>query len=479
MARPIDLCALLSVLAAAGLSGCLAPPVEPTESSTTTTHRPTTTPSTPTSGLWNIDFRPGLDLSVCHGAPLTWTGLDVTVEQDGTFGGSWSVQYPGTLSMTGHTDGHVFVATLACGSGMASGSVHATRAGSSFAGVFRFDGAQGTVSIARPSMETPQPTWTSTSTSHPPTTTPSSSAAPTTSAAPPEPTGIKVGSNANHVAVTPDGRMALVTFNTSPGAVRIVSLAQGQVLSTIATDPYPGSVVITPDGTTAVVAHAHSLSIIDLATATVTASVATPCIADSLYGLAMSPDGKSVATTVLSSGCTRTLLGILDIQGKTIATGQDLNLGQATQGVAYAPDGASVIVALGATGTKVLRVPVGSGPMVAIPDTSSTFSLVLIPGTTDLLASSGEGETVKRISLASNAVTSTIDCGSNQATRNVAVTPDGAHAIVVAPFDTCIVALATGTVETTYDVGGNNVAVTPDGRLAVVTLGDSLQVYEI
>ncbi|HVR03329.1 MAG TPA: hypothetical protein VMT47_14425, partial [Polyangia bacterium] len=94
------------------------------------------------------------------------------------------------------------------------------------------------------------------------------------------------------------------------------------------------------------------------------------------------------------------------------------------------------------------------------------------------LVTSGEGETIKRISLATNAVTGTIMFDTNQDVGNIAIAHGGAVAVAVGDFKVGVLSLADGTVTSTFSLAGRSVAVTPDGHRALVTgAGASGKVY--
>lgn len=107
--------------------------------------------------------------------------------------------------------------------------------------------------------------------------------------------------------------------------------------------------------------------------------------------------------------------------------------------------------------------------LTTIPNVSSSFGIASTPDGASALVSSGQSDTIKRISLSTNTVTATFPYGSNQDAHNVAITPDGTIAVVVGDFDIGILSLVTNTLITTYPGGGNSVAITPDGETALIT----------
>jgi YVTN family beta-propeller protein len=71
------------------------------------------------------------------------------------------------------------------------------------------------------------------------------------------------------VAVTPDGGTVYVAYDTSFDAISVIDTATDTVVgSPIPVGAYPGGVAVTPGGSKAYVANAHSndVSVIDTAT---------------------------------------------------------------------------------------------------------------------------------------------------------------------------------------------------------------------
>ena len=147
--------------------------------------------------------------------------------------------------------------------------------------------------------------------------------------------------------------------------------------------------------------------------------------------------------------------------------------------MAILPDGASALVSLGILGTSVKRVALAGGAVTDIINTSSSFGIAITPDGSEALIASGDGDTIKRVSLASNAVTGSIEYASNQDPHNIAITPDAALAVAVGSFNVGVLSLSSGTVVKTFSGGGRSVAITPDGRRALVTLGSTVRVFDL
>lgn len=286
-----------------------------------------------------------------------------------------------------------------------------------------------------------------------------------------------VGANAHGVAVTPDGTQALVTLSDEAGTLQVLSLDDGSIADSIDLASFPGAVAVTPDGTKAVVNHLSTVSVVTLSTKTVQ-SVPSPCASDTLYGIAVTPDSTRAVTTMFNGSCVSNTLAVIDLASASIGDQHPIS-GTLAAGVAVTSDGSSALVARGIVGSLVDRVALVGGAVTGITDTSSSFGIAVTPDGTEALIASGDGDTVKRVSLATSAVTGSIEFASNQDAHNIAISSDGALAVVVGSFDVGVLSLASGTVVETFGGGGRSVAITPDGKRALVTAGSTLRVYSL
>src|SRR5205823_513993 len=123
----------------------------------------------------------------------------------------------------------------------------------------------------------------------------------------------RVGSNAHGVAVTPDGTKAYVALSNASGAVQVVNLPGFALGALIPVSAYATSVAMAPNGGTVMVTSQKNIAAIDVATDTVAATINPPCVADTLYGITVTPDGTRALLPVLSAGCTQSLLGSISM----------------------------------------------------------------------------------------------------------------------------------------------------------------------
>jgi DNA-binding beta-propeller fold protein YncE len=293
---------------------------------------------------------------------------------------------------------------------------------------------------------------------------------------------VSVGASPHGVAVTSSGKV-VVSNDTMPGSVTLLDLATLKT-EAIAVSNHPGVVAVTPDGKTALVPHVapNEVSIIDLVSKTVTGTIAPPCVATTLYGLAIKADGSAAVMPDVSGGCINDVLDVIPLPGSAISKGLPLGTSATAFGVAVTPDGATALVTRGVTATSMRRVDLGTGVVTTIAGTSSTFGVAITPDGATALVTSGPGDTVKPIVLATGAVGTPIAFESNSEVCNVAIAPDGKHAVVVGSFNVAVLSLAPNAVVRMPAVAGRCVAIAPDGSRAFVTgagVGGKLYVIKL
>lgn len=91
-----------------------------------------------------------------------------------------------------------------------------------------------------------------------------------------------------------------------------------------------------------------------------------------------------------------------------------------------------------------------------------------------------QGDSLQRVSLATNAVTKTLSPIYSTAFQGIAITADDKFAFAVGSFEKIVVSLADNKVIQTFSTGANSAATTPDGLRFYVTDGvnGTVRVYK-
>jgi len=280
---------------------------------------------------------------------------------------------------------------------------------------------------------------------------------------------VAVGVSPHGVAVTPNGKSVVVGNDAKPGSVTVLDLATMQATA-IGVSGQPGVVAVTPDSKTVLAAQTNTVAVVDLTTMAATGVIASPCVATTLYGLAIKADGSAAVIPDFTGGCINDVLDVVPLPGTAISKALPLGTSATAFGVAVTPDGASALVTRGVTTTSMKRVDLGSGTVTTITGTSSSFGVAVTPDGKTAWVTSGGSDTVKPIDLATNTVGTGLPFESNSEVCNLAIAPDGKHAVVVGSFNIAILTLgATPAVGSMYSVAGRCAAIAADGSRAFVT----------
>lgn len=227
-------------------------------------------------------------------------------------------------------------------------------------------------------------------------------------------------------------------------------MAAGPV-SRIEVGMHPAHVITDLNGTRAFVTNAEddTLSVIDLSSRTVTATVAT---GDYPHGQRLSPDGREIMVANVQSGT----VSVIDTETlKEVAT---ILVGITPVQVGFTPDGSLLYVSLRdanqvavvevKTRTLVATVDVGRNPIQVFATPDGRFVYVANQGTED-----SPDNTVSVIEVATNTVVATIVTG--RGAHGVVVSSDGATVFVTNILDATVSAIdvATQTVIATISVG--------------------------
>jgi DNA-binding beta-propeller fold protein YncE len=169
-------------------------------------------------------------------------------------------------------------------------------------------------------------------------------------------------SGPSHVAITPDGRTALVSRNNDH-LVSVLSIQNNTVTYTkrdIASGLKPYGIEITPAGDVALVANvgagpsggSDTISVIDLKL-TPPRAVDQIAAGPTVEGISLSPDGRFVAVTVMNGSNLSKASGLANdfgfvkvysVKGTTVAPVASAQVGRWCQGAAWTPDAHTVFV---------------------------------------------------------------------------------------------------------------------------------------
>ena len=169
-------------------------------------------------------------------------------------------------------------------------------------------------------------------------------------------------SGPSHVAITPDGRTALVTRNND-SLISILSIDGNTVTYAkrdIAAGYKPYGLEITPAGDLGLVAHigvgatggVDTIGVIDLR-ATPIRTIDQIAVGSTLEGIAISPDGRYVAVTVMNGSNNPPgsplfndfgRLRVLTIANRTVTPAAETRIGHWCQGVTWTRDSRRLVV---------------------------------------------------------------------------------------------------------------------------------------
>ena len=283
-------------------------------------------------------------------------------------------------------------------------------------------------------------------------------------------TVISTGAFSSGIAITSDGSKLVVTNNTNPGSVKIISTSNYAVfnIDISSIENYPNGVTIAPNDSTALVNTTHKVVFIDLFNRSITGSFTAPCAGTTLYGIAVTPNGQNAIFPDLSSGCTQQGLRSIDATGHTSGSSFiQVNTSGVLYGIAITPNGTSAIVTT-FTSDSPKKVNLSTSGVQNITGMSGSYGVAILHNGNEALIF--DGDSLDRVSLISNSVTKTISYLSyNTNFENIAITADDRYAFVVGSFEKLIVSLANDSVLQTFSAGGTNVATTSDGSRFFVT----------
>jgi YVTN family beta-propeller protein len=248
-----------------------------------------------------------------------------------------------------------------------------------------------------------------------------------------------VGETPKAIAITPDGRTALVA-NQGSNSISVVDIETGSTTTPISLSS-PSNIAITSDGTKAVVVGSSGslyASVLDLTTSPISvSSSATPIFGTSL---AITPNGRwALVGGTLDPGES---ISILDLTTNPVSFKTNIIPGVFNGGLAVTPDGSRAIVLTEEMDTATMidltaqpnpvqihTVTVGSAPLDVAITPDGTRALVLYAGSGYLPTG---GISVLNLTATPMAVqTLSVSCPEGFIPSGIAITPDGKKAVVI------------------------------------------------
>jgi len=271
-------------------------------------------------------------------------------------------------------------------------------------------------------------------------------------------TTLDVGIGPHEAAISPDGRWGVVTIygTQTPGnSLAIIDLAARKVVRTIDLGEYrrPHGAAFLPGSTTTVAITSEAsqnVVIVDINAGKVLSAIPTQHPGSHMLGIPT--DAKHLYTSNVPWG------GITEIDLAGKAFSRDLAVAPQTEGVAVAPDGATVWVGSNSTGT-VSVVDTKSWSVVAtLTGLGMPYRIGVAPNGTIAVICDPQQNAIHIADVASRKIVGSV--GSLPSPRGVFIAPDSRTAFVTFGADNSVgvIDLSDKTLKTKFPVGAS-----PDG----------------
>ena len=215
------------------------------------------------------------------------------------------------------------------------------------------------------------------------------------------------GEGPHEVAVSPDGRLAVVTdygAETPGSTLTVLDLAARRPLRTIALAPLrrPHGVAWLPDGRhVAVTIETDSLvAVVDVAAGVVRARIRTH--AGVSHMLALAPNGARAYVANIASGS----VSMLDLEGEFLL--RTVPTGAGAEGIALSPDGAELWVANRAANTVSVLDAQTLAPLDTLPSADFPIRVAFTPDGALALVTNARSGTLRLFDVASRVEVATI-----------------------------------------------------------------------
>ena len=204
----------------------------------------------------------------------------------------------------------------------------------------------------------------------------------------------------HHVAVSPDGRMAVVTHPDEDG-ISAIDLSSYRVVAEVATGPLPNYAAFSPDGSRVYVSNAgnETVSVVD---AKRWSTVKKIVVGNSPEHVVMSKDGSMLYVNNVDDGT----VSIISTESATVVN--TIPAGSTPHGIDLSDDGRTLFVAALEDG-KLVAVNLATGSSRTVPLSPEPYHLMTVRGMGKLYVSSATHGKIWVVDQTSLAVLRTID----------------------------------------------------------------------
>ena len=291
------------------------------------------------------------------------------------------------------------------------------------------------------------------------------------------------GDSSRQIVVTPDGTQAVIV-NAQTNMVTFVDIATRIVTHAVEVGEYPVDVAVTLDGQYALAPNifSNSLSVIDIATHTEVAQI--PLTGDQPYRVALTPDGTRAIVGVINDAvnssfsvidlATLTEVAVIDSASQGVIGGYFTPeygiFGDTFTQFDVSEDG-SKIVLLDRGGDRIMIYDAASGAELAALSTFDQPGGIDVSPVGNFAAVSCEGTSrrVVKVDLATNTIAASFPMTADLTWQLVKVTPDGQYAIAGQLNEVEFVNLTTGALNRLSTGSPGDVEFSADGLYAFVS----------
>lgn len=271
-------------------------------------------------------------------------------------------------------------------------------------------------------------------------------------------TTLDVGVGPHEAAISPDGRWGVVTIygTQTPGnSIAVIDLAEKKVARTIDLGEYrrPHGAAFLPGSTTSVAVTSEAsqnVVIVDISTGKVVSAIPTRHPGSHMLGI--TADGKHAFTSNVPWG------GITEIDLVARSFGRDLAVAPMTEGVAVAPDGATVWVGSNSAGSVSIVEAKRWEVAATLTGLGMPYRIGISPNGTIAVICDPQQNAIHIADVSSRKIVGSVN--SLPSPRGVFIAPDNRTAFVTFGADNSVgvIDLSERTLKTKFPVGSS-----PDG----------------